>query len=543
MRPPAQRRLQTTGVRPGPRSGILLRVRNIAVLSLYRVMSPWGFAVSGIGLLAVLAALLTFSDPLGANSNANRVISIYNIHNKETVTVTYKRNGAYQPKALKKLNWVMRDWRQNESTRMDPKLIDIIWEMHTELGSRKPVHLISGYRSRKTNNGLRKTRGGQARNSRHIVGKAADIHFPDVPVRRLRYAALVKERGGVGYYPTSALPFVHVDTGRVRHWPRIGRDELALLTKGRSRHIPRGGRSVTKKDYQRARVRNTKLAQRIALFHRGRKGTKGRGRTQIASLDTASPKQWSIPTPKVAARPIKKPKRTVTAALTPAAVPKRSAPVRIDQQVKAPTAWPKARVAKPEVKASGDLFAGLDTDESTLDRSDPTRRKLPKPILPDVSSGDAPATTPPAPGRRPRSSIKVASLNPEATVRDESLDVLQPVRPEPSRPFFELSGWAKAPDYDDEHDGELSYRPFPIGPFLTSNPSIDDPVVARLVHPDLAGTRDLVGLEDDDVPLRFKPGVQFAEMLWTDIFKNDGIDAVLEGDPALGGAQRKASKQ
>lgn len=230
---------------------------------------------AGFGLLALVAssALIAIS-PLAANSDKNRVLSVYNIHNKETVTVTYKRNGRYQPAAMKKLNWVMRDWRRNEATKMDPKLIDIIWEMHSELGSKKPVHLISGYRSRKTNNGLRKSRGGQARNSRHIVGKAADIHFPDVPVRRLRYSALIKERGGVGYYPTSALPFVHVDTGRVRHWPRIGRDELALLTKGRSKHVPRGGRSVTRADYARAKKRNRKLLRRVVAFEAARRRTK-----------------------------------------------------------------------------------------------------------------------------------------------------------------------------------------------------------------------------------------------------------------------------
>ena len=77
-------------------------------------------------------------------------------------------------------------------------------------------YVISGYRSRDTNEMLRRTVGGQASQSRHILGKAADVHFPDVPLRMLRYSALIRERGGVGYYPTS--DFVHVDVGRVRTW-------------------------------------------------------------------------------------------------------------------------------------------------------------------------------------------------------------------------------------------------------------------------------------------------------------------------------------
>ncbi len=490
-----------------------------------------------------LLMLLMFlnANPLAANSKTNRVLSIYNIHNKETVTVTYKRNGTYQADALKKLNWVMRDWRRNEATKMDPKLLDIIWEMHTELGSKKPVHLISGYRSRKTNNGLRKTRGGQARNSRHIVGKAADIHFPDVPVRRLRYSALVKERGGVGYYPTSALPFVHVDTGRVRHWPRIGRDELAILTRGRSKHIPRGGRAVTKADYNRARVKNTKLAQRIAAFHSQRR--RKSDRTLVASLDTGSPKNWSIPQPNVAARPAKPRKRIQTAALTPSVVPEPKIVTRPVKRTKKTVRWPEADIRTPDVKVSGNLFAGLDSDDG-----DPTRKRLPKPILPEIPLSSDPITSkrgaapdaiaPPTPKRTPRRSIQLASLQ-----TDDALDVLQPVQPSPSRPFFELSGWATAPDYDDEHAGELSYRPFPIGPFLTAKPSVDDPAVARLVHPDLAGSRALIGRDEQDIPLRFKPGIQYAEMLWSDIFKDDGTRDLLDGDPELRGERRRVAKQ
>ena len=177
----------------------------------------------GLSLLAGVAALVfvaVYGAPrLTAGLPQTRTISLYNIHTKETITVEYKKDGKYVPAAMEKINWILRDWRKNEATQMDPALIDLLWEIHTELGSEEPIHIISGYRSRATNDMLRKTRGGQAKQSRHILGKAADVHFPDVPLRRLRYSALVRERGGVGYYPTSAIPFVHVDTDRVRAWP------------------------------------------------------------------------------------------------------------------------------------------------------------------------------------------------------------------------------------------------------------------------------------------------------------------------------------
>ena len=193
-----------------------------------------------------------------------RTLTFYNIHTKETKTITYKRDGAFDPDGMKEINHIMRDWRRDESTKMDPALIDTIWEIYQEVGSEKPIHLISGYRSKKTNERLRRRRGGQARRSQHILGKAADIHFPDVDVKRLRNSALVREIGGVGYYPKSGIPFVHVDTGRVRHWPRLPRQELALLfPNGKTKHVPRDGRPITPRD---SRIALAKLDKKIDDF-------------------------------------------------------------------------------------------------------------------------------------------------------------------------------------------------------------------------------------------------------------------------------------
>ena len=49
-----------------------------------------------------------------------------------------------------------------------------------------------------------------------------------------------------------------------------------------------------------------------------------------------------------------------------------------------------------------------------------------------------------------------------------------------------------APAYDEEHPEELSYRPFPIAPFLTATASVDDPALARIVHPDLGKTLEML---------------------------------------------------
>ncbi|MGH6736031.1 MAG: DUF882 domain-containing protein [Methyloceanibacter sp.] len=208
-------------------------------------------AMLGAGLV-FLAAGIAVAHKASASGEI-RTLSLYEIHTKESLTVTYKRDGKYDEEALKKLNHFMRDWRADESTQMDRELVDLIWTLHRSLGSQKPIHLISGYRSPATNAKLRRSGGGQAKKSQHMEGKAADIHFPDIPAKTLRNSALVQEVGGVGYYPTSGIPFVHVDTGNVRMWPRIPRLELAaLFPDGQTKHLPSDGRPITKSDYQLA---------------------------------------------------------------------------------------------------------------------------------------------------------------------------------------------------------------------------------------------------------------------------------------------------
>jgi uncharacterized protein YcbK (DUF882 family) len=206
-----------------------------------------GLAAATIAMVLAAAAFSTRA-PAAVEE---RALTLYSINTKERLEVIFKRDGQYIPAAMTMINHFMRDWRRDEPTKMDPALIDLIWELHTELGSKEPIHLISGYRSKKTNNMLRRTRGGQGRKSQHILGKAADIHFPDISIKQLRNSALIRQIGGVGYYPTSAIQFVHVDTGRVRHWPRLPRQELAMLfPSGKTKHRPKSGKPITKRDHE-----------------------------------------------------------------------------------------------------------------------------------------------------------------------------------------------------------------------------------------------------------------------------------------------------
>jgi uncharacterized protein YcbK (DUF882 family) len=173
-----------------------------------------------------------------------RSIALHHVHTGEDLTVTYKKNGQYDEDALKKINWIMRDWRKNQSVEMDRQEIDLLWEVYQEVGAKEPIHIICGYRAPSTNNMLRgrSKNSGVARNSQHTLGKAIDFFIPGVPLDTLRATAMRLQGGGVGYYPTSGSPFVHLDIGNVRAWPRMTREQLVkLFPDGRTVHLPTDG--------------------------------------------------------------------------------------------------------------------------------------------------------------------------------------------------------------------------------------------------------------------------------------------------------------
>lgn len=199
----------------------------------HTLFQRWKNALASAAVLASVAAGICFSwDAPALSGGETRTLSLYQIHTKESLTITYMKNGKYIPSAMKKLNYILRDWRRNEVIAISPKTIDLMWELHADLGSRRPIHIVSGYRSPKTNAFLKKVGRNVARKSQHMVGKAIDIYFPDVPTERMRNSALVRQVGGVGYYRSGGGPtgFLHIDSGRVRHWgPAINQTQMARI--------------------------------------------------------------------------------------------------------------------------------------------------------------------------------------------------------------------------------------------------------------------------------------------------------------------------
>ncbi|WP_378952501.1 DUF882 domain-containing protein [Mesorhizobium sp. ANAO-SY3R2] len=178
-------------------------------------------------------------------SAETRTLKLYYTHTGEKAEITFKRNGRYDAAGLKKLNQFLRDWRRNEPTRMDPRLFDTVWEAYRRVGATDYIHVVSAYRSPATNSMLRSRSSGVAEKSQHMLGKAMDFFIPGVPLKKLRDAGLRVEAGGVGYYPRSGSPFVHMDVGNVRHWPRMSRQELvSVFPNGKTMHVPSDGKPL-----------------------------------------------------------------------------------------------------------------------------------------------------------------------------------------------------------------------------------------------------------------------------------------------------------
>lgn len=158
-----------------------------------------------------------------------RTLSMVHVHTGEKLTITYKKDGRYIPSALARINYFMRDWRRNAVTTIDPRTVDLMWELYADLGSRQPIRIICGYRSAQTNGMLKRIGRNVASKSQHTTGRAIDLYFPDVPLSKLRNSAIVREVGGVGYYPAGDGGFIHIDTGSVRYWPRPSDSQIAQI--------------------------------------------------------------------------------------------------------------------------------------------------------------------------------------------------------------------------------------------------------------------------------------------------------------------------
>jgi uncharacterized protein YcbK (DUF882 family) len=119
---------------------------------------------------------------------------------------------------------LLADRVTGERHPFDPRLLELLRALaRNHPGAR--IELVSGYRSAKLNEAMRKKGHHVASHSQHSLGHACDFRLvlPDAP-RGLDPRLLEKEirdqgwTGGVGVYPLASDWFVHADVGPNRRW-------------------------------------------------------------------------------------------------------------------------------------------------------------------------------------------------------------------------------------------------------------------------------------------------------------------------------------
>ena len=150
------------------------------------------------------------------DNHAKKHLAFLHLHTNETLQCCFWDDNQFNLDALAKINHILRDHRSNEVVAIDRDLINLLHKLHTLTNSRAPFEIISGFRSEKTNEALRKKSTGVAKRSYHMQGKAIDVRLADVDLKTLRDTAISLQAGGVGYYQKSG--FLHIDTGRTRNW-------------------------------------------------------------------------------------------------------------------------------------------------------------------------------------------------------------------------------------------------------------------------------------------------------------------------------------
>lgn len=143
-------------------------------------------------------------------------LDLYHIHTREHLEITYREHGELVPQALEAITYLLRDFRREQSHSIDLELLDTLTTLYDMFDHRGRFEVISGYRSPRTNEALRRVTTGVAKDSLHVEGRAIDVRLTSADTAALRDAALSLHAGGVGYYPKSK--FVHLDTGRLRSW-------------------------------------------------------------------------------------------------------------------------------------------------------------------------------------------------------------------------------------------------------------------------------------------------------------------------------------
>jgi uncharacterized protein YcbK (DUF882 family) len=146
-----------------------------------------------------------------------RKLNLYNMHTGEFFNEPYWVEGRYLPESLKAINVLFRDHRTQEVNPIKLGLVDLLYKLQhllydtKRLSKRNAFNLVSGFRSRSTNQLLRRRSQKVASRSLHMEGAAVDLQFRGLSLGYAHKAVCALKAGGVGYYPGRRDRFIHMD--------------------------------------------------------------------------------------------------------------------------------------------------------------------------------------------------------------------------------------------------------------------------------------------------------------------------------------------
>ncbi len=126
-----------------------------------------------LGFLAAASCLAPTLTQAAPQSATERMLAFHHLHTGERLQTVYWQHGAYIKTALADINFILRDHHTNDMIAIDTGLLDLLHALQQKLNTEQPFHIISGYRSPKTNAMLRRQGRGVAKKSMHMKGQAA----------------------------------------------------------------------------------------------------------------------------------------------------------------------------------------------------------------------------------------------------------------------------------------------------------------------------------------------------------------------------------
>jgi uncharacterized protein YcbK (DUF882 family) len=143
--------------------------------------------------------------------------TLFNVHTGEAMPLS-----SAEP-TLDRFCDALADRATGSKAVLDPKLLELL----RQVALRNPgarIELVSGYRSPKLNEMLRKKGHRVASHSQHSLGHAVDFRIIGLTPSQMKQAVLKSGwEGGIGQYDKSSDLFVHADVGPKREWYERGR--------------------------------------------------------------------------------------------------------------------------------------------------------------------------------------------------------------------------------------------------------------------------------------------------------------------------------